>query len=408
VIVPAAARRSPGQRFFFVLCLSVLSGLRCYATRIEDDVSFGGERFNGSLSIVRLNSSSTASSPPTVALIVNGQMSIDLPDEADGPQTGLYQVEYTGKGVKVWEKWSVPPSSTPLRRQNVAITGSETDSRSWARSTAITDITGLSNALGQRPSEGPGFGVSAVAVINANGQIETVVGDAGACVLTDGTAAPCSVAPVFVDAETPAGTIDGSNCTFTLANLPDGASLALFRNGLYLTAGIDYLLSAQNITFVPLAVPQPSDALIASYRIASGTRGVSTRSSAQSTAPGGRVLLCSVTGTVVESLGFGIPYDEARCSIPMRVLAPFDKLTFTFATSASSLAGFGVDLVMEGASIYHAMHVKEPNAGPQRVEIPVVDVARANVEIVHFRLTANSVGTELVKITLMQVTVAAK
>ncbi len=406
MIVPAADRRSRGQRFFFVLCLSVLSGLRCYATRIEDDVRFGGERFNGSLSIIRLNSSSTTSSPPTVALVVNGQLSIDLPDEADGARTGLYQVEYTGKGVKVWEKWSVPPSSTPLRRQNVAISGSETDSRSWTRSTAITDITGLANALGQRPSVGPEFGVSGVAVINANGQIETVVGDADACVLTDGTTTPCSVAPVFVDAETPAGTIDGSNCTFTLANLPDGASLALFRNGLYMTAGIDYLLNAQNITFVPLAVPQLSDALIASYRIASGTRGVSTRSSAQSAAPGRSVLLCSGTGTVVEYLG--VPHSEASCSIPVSVLAPFDELTITFATSASSLAHFSVQLAMEDAGVWRATYTHAPNAGPQSFEVPVVDVARANVEIVHFTLKADSVGTELVQITLMQVTVRAK
>lgn len=48
-------------------------------------------------------------------------------------------------------------------------------------------------------------------------------------------------------AETPSGTIDGSNVTFTVTN----ATLLLFLNGAFETAGgIDYTLSGTTITYV--------------------------------------------------------------------------------------------------------------------------------------------------------------
>jgi hypothetical protein len=72
----------------------------------------------------------------------------------------------------------------------------------------------------------------------------------------------------FVDTETPAGTIDGTNMTFTLANTPSPlASLKLFKNGVLLTRNSDYTLSGTNITFASAAVtPQSGDTLAASYR----------------------------------------------------------------------------------------------------------------------------------------------
>lgn len=68
----------------------------------------------------------------------------------------------------------------------------------------------------------------------------------------------------IVTGETPAGTIDGTNTTFTLAAAPTG--LQLLDNGLGLSAGVDYNLSGNTITFVPAATPQPGDILAASYR----------------------------------------------------------------------------------------------------------------------------------------------
>jgi hypothetical protein len=53
----------------------------------------------------------------------------------------------------------------------------------------------------------------------------------------------------FVDAETPGGTLDGVNATFTLAGTPNPpASLTLWRNGLTQKPGLDFSLSGSTIT----------------------------------------------------------------------------------------------------------------------------------------------------------------
>lgn len=71
----------------------------------------------------------------------------------------------------------------------------------------------------------------------------------------------------FVDGETPGGTPNGANSTFTLANSPNpAASLALYRNGLRLEASIDYTLNGATITFLSAALPQSGDTLLCSYR----------------------------------------------------------------------------------------------------------------------------------------------
>lgn len=72
----------------------------------------------------------------------------------------------------------------------------------------------------------------------------------------------------FVDLETPTGTINGSNDTFTLANSPSPAgSLQLFKNGqLMLPGGADYTLTGNSIVYVAGAIPQTGDVHRASYR----------------------------------------------------------------------------------------------------------------------------------------------
>jgi prefoldin subunit 5 len=74
---------------------------------------------------------------------------------------------------------------------------------------------------------------------------------------------------VFVDAEVPGGTIDGTNAVFSLAKTPSTAiNLALYRNGIILSNGKDYTLSGTNITFLGGAIPQAGDSLQAFYRTA--------------------------------------------------------------------------------------------------------------------------------------------
>ena len=70
----------------------------------------------------------------------------------------------------------------------------------------------------------------------------------------------------FVNNETPVGTIDGVNKTFTLPSTPSpAASLLLFLNGAFQTAvGEDYTLSTATITFVN--APPTGSVLRAFYR----------------------------------------------------------------------------------------------------------------------------------------------
>jgi hypothetical protein len=68
--------------------------------------------------------------------------------------------------------------------------------------------------------------------------------------------------------ETPAGTINGTNDAFTLANTPTTGTLRLFKNGIRQRAGSgnDYTLAADTITFEAGNVPQTGDILLADYK----------------------------------------------------------------------------------------------------------------------------------------------
>jgi hypothetical protein len=69
----------------------------------------------------------------------------------------------------------------------------------------------------------------------------------------------------FSDDETPTGTINGVNTTFTLGHTPSGTSLMLFKNGQKLEpGGADFSLSTATITMT--AAPKTGDILTASYR----------------------------------------------------------------------------------------------------------------------------------------------
>ena len=80
----------------------------------------------------------------------------------------------------------------------------------------------------------------------------------------------CPGGAVQVYSETPTGTCDGTNATFTLANTPTTGTLRLFKNGVRLAAGAgaDYTLSAATITFAAGSKPcqnGASDVVLADY-----------------------------------------------------------------------------------------------------------------------------------------------
>ena len=95
----------------------------------------------------------------------------------------------------------------------------------------------------------------------------TVSGDAtinSSGALTNGSAIQRTAN--FVDEETPSGTVNGSNATFTLANTPIAGSVKLYKNGvrMHVGAGNDYTISTATITMA--TAPLTGDVLIADYR----------------------------------------------------------------------------------------------------------------------------------------------
>lgn len=75
----------------------------------------------------------------------------------------------------------------------------------------------------------------------------------------------------FVTRETPSGTVNGSNPTFTLANTPTAGTEEVFLNGLLMEpgAGNDYTISGATITMLGTSIPQSSgtaDKLRVNYR----------------------------------------------------------------------------------------------------------------------------------------------
>jgi hypothetical protein len=102
---------------------------------------------------------------------------------------------------------------------------------------------------------------------------------------------PVPVPPgnTFAWSEVPAGTIDGTNATFTLEQAPNPAgSLQFFKNGSRLTLGVGYSLTGNTITYTTDYIPQPGDTHIAgSYVYLSGTP--TTGSTAWSEVPSGTI-----------------------------------------------------------------------------------------------------------------------
>lgn len=102
------------------------------------------------------------------------------------------------------------------------------------------------------------------AVIGASGAVEGQIMQ-----LQDGEWVPVSVAGMstFVDNETPAGVIDGSNREFELEYMPaPPVSIQLFKGGVLMRQGLanDYVVENQTIIFN--TAPQINDVIVAFYR----------------------------------------------------------------------------------------------------------------------------------------------
>jgi hypothetical protein len=327
-------------------------------TTIQDTLfRADGTRFTGTLTIhwstFDANNVGTIVQQSKVVQVLNGNLQVQLIPNATVPSPGnLYTVNYQSDGLEQFtETWTISQSMQALRVADVR-TGTLTASApSVGNSAPITEasVVGLVADLAQRPVKGAGFGTGSVAVINQNGQIETVVGNVGDCVYADGTTGTCGgQASTFYDGETPGGLVDGSNQTFTLANAPSGTSLMLFRNGMYMKAGFDYTLTELTVQFAAGATPQPQDTLVASYRLDPSANVGALMVPAGHGSSVAQVL-CSANGRrnagkVMTSLG--------SCDVPAANLHPGDRIEvrFTFSHTGTASA-FDVQMNWGGTTV---------------------------------------------------------
>ena len=111
-------------------------------------------------------------------------------------------------------------------------------------------------------SPGAGLSISATGVVSAAGAVGPT-GPQGPTGVTGATgpAGPGVTLPTPAVGEVMAGTINGTNAAFTLANAPvAGWPVYIYRNGLRLnvTNG-DYTISGQTVTFAAGQIPQTTD-----------------------------------------------------------------------------------------------------------------------------------------------------
>ena len=76
-----------------------------------------------------------------------------------------------------------------------------------------------------------------------------------------------TITDFYVVNETPSGTIDGANATFTLAGTPVSGTLQLYRNGMLQQEGVgnDFTISGLTITMLTGSIPNTGNWLMASY-----------------------------------------------------------------------------------------------------------------------------------------------
>jgi len=258
-------------------------------TTVQDTLySANGSFFNGVITIVwqTFEAGDTSNIPAQVKRlsITNGNLYVQLVPTTTANTPATYAVQYNSSGhTQFNEVWVVPPSTTPLRVRDVRLSPGAVSTPGPAADTSvvqITNVVGLQSALNLRPTMGVGFSASKAAVIDAMGGIDGAVGNASDCMHVDGSSGPCGTGFAssnagFVDAETPSGTLNGVNATFTLANTPSpAASLTLYRNGMLQDLNFDYTLAGNTITFQSGAIPKSPDILLAYYRVAVSISGV--------------------------------------------------------------------------------------------------------------------------------------
>ena len=343
-------------RLFFAAVWLASSALAGPPLTTIQDVLYkaDGTRFNGTVTIswtsFQAMDNSTIATQSITVKIVDGNLHVQLVPTTTSAPTTYYSAKYNSNGrVQFEETWSVPSSAQPLRVQDVRVaTPSNVAADTGGTSTPAqeSDIVGLIADLGARPLKGAGFAAGRTAVVDALGALESASGNATDCMHVDGSSGPCGGAqPSFVDGDSPAGIVDGSNTSFTLSAVPNPASsLAVYRNGVLQKTGQDYTLTGGTIQFVAAAAPQPGDTLLAGYRLTGTVSGTPQLYAAPQVLCGGTG--AATSGVTLTSIG--------TCAIPPGLLLPGDRveIRFDFAHQGT-VSGFSLEIHWGATIIVH-------------------------------------------------------
>lgn len=276
---------------FMLFCFGAERALASPPLTTVQDVIYkaDGTRFNGVAYIEWTafetpNQISIGTQSITLA-VIDGVLKVRLVPTTNSPTSGYYQVRFFSDGrIQFSERWAVPPSASPVNLSTVRAAAAQQLGGSSLAPAQITmgDIPGLTDELAARPVRGPGYAANRSLRSGTSGTLEAVNGNLTDCVRVDGTSGPCGnsgvsyTGPGFVDGETPSGVMNGTNTVFTLSGQPSPSmSLELYRNGIYLTQGLDYSLSANSITMSTGSAPLIGDVLKASYRTAAASNPTS-------------------------------------------------------------------------------------------------------------------------------------
>lgn len=99
--------------------------------------------------------------------------------------------------------------------------------------------------------------------------------------------------------ETPSGTMNSSNTTFTLSQTPTSGTVKLYHNRTRLKLTDDYTISGATITLV--SAPVSGDSLIADYSIVSGTFSTGSASFVSNEVPSGTINSSNQTFTLANT-----------------------------------------------------------------------------------------------------------
>ena len=204
-----------------------------------------------------------STSQQSLTVVNNDRIFVEVTDSRD--KSGIYVATVTGGTFELARSSDANSSAEVTYGMTVAILeGTQSGYRYvlTAAGTITLDTTDLTFTefapITALAGDGTTIQISGLTISIPNGGVGTSqLADVS---VTD---AKLLIVPII---ETPSGTIDGSNASFTLAHTPESGTLILQRNGVTAKLTTEYTLSGGTITFEAGFEPQTGDWLLTSYR----------------------------------------------------------------------------------------------------------------------------------------------